>query len=258
MRRGVADGTVMPEHHQFARGHLPAGGRAVVVEHVLQRRPEQGEVVVRKAGPPRQMGTDEAMGAIEAIGHDMLAAHGADVVLARLFLGRGHAGDRDFERHDRVDRGREGQLDRAADLAGVRLGGHHRTEGADVEEIGAHPGGHRARLLLLLGQLLRLGFDVERLVGPFVLLVQIRALPHVNLMAGRAAGDHVDKITHLALQADIGHQPLIGLGVEPRQVAGIRVAIGVTVGDVEEIDEIIAVADRGHGKRALSKTGLIS
>ena len=74
----------------------------------LQRLEQQGEIGLGKAGALGELGGDEAMGAIEPVGHDVLAAHGAVLgalvaVVARLALGlfflvgRRHAGDGDFD-----------------------------------------------------------------------------------------------------------------------------------------------------------------
>ena len=58
------------------------------------------------AGLPGQVGGDKTVGAIQAIGHGVFAAHGA--VVALLFFGFGfggdrHTGDAVFLRHNRVD-----------------------------------------------------------------------------------------------------------------------------------------------------------
>jgi hypothetical protein len=80
--------------------------------------------------------------AVKAVGHGVLAAHGAVVALLLLgfgFGGHGHAGDGVLQCDDGVDGAGEGELHRAADLAAVDAGGHHRAEGAHVEEVLAHP-----------------------------------------------------------------------------------------------------------------------
>ena len=39
---------------------------------------------------------------------------------------------------------------------------------------------------------------------------------------------------------------MIGLRIETRQVAGIRIAIGIAAGDVEQENEVVAIGDDGH------------
>ena len=88
------------------------------------------------------------MRAIEAVGHDVFAAHGAvlrPLVVAALdqlgllgFVGRGHSRDGDFERHDRLDGARKRQLHRSAHLPAIDACAHDRAEGTDIEEILAH------------------------------------------------------------------------------------------------------------------------
>ena len=69
----------MLEDDQLAACHLAARGRMVVLEHAGERVEEQLEIGVGEAGPLGELGRDETMGAVEAIGHDVLAAHGAVV-----------------------------------------------------------------------------------------------------------------------------------------------------------------------------------
>ena len=47
-------------------------------------------------------------------------------------------------------------------------------------------------------------------------------------------GDERDEVADLALEGDVGDEPLHRLGVGARQVAGVRVGVGVTVGGVED------------------------
>ena len=51
-------------------------------------------------------------------------------------------------------------------------------------------------------------------------------------------------VADLALQADVGHQTVAGLGVDAGHIAGIGVAVGVAVLHIEQNDEIVAVLDR--------------
>ena len=54
-------------------------------------------------------------------------------------------------------------------------------------------------------------------------------------------GGKEDIVTDLALEADVGDQPVTGLDVDPREVAGVGVTIGVAVRDVKEVDEVVPV-----------------
>ena len=56
-----------------------------------------------------------------------------------FFIGYRHAGDGNFQWHNRVDGLGERQLHRAAHLSAVDFGSHHGAEGADIEEVFAHP-----------------------------------------------------------------------------------------------------------------------
>ena len=73
------------------------------------------------------------------------------------------------------------------------------------------------------------------------------ALGDVDAVARLGALRERHEVAHLALEAHVGDEPLMGLGVEPRQVARVRIAVRIPVGHVEEVDEVVAVADRAHG-----------
>ena len=51
----------------------------------------------------------------------------------------------------------------------------------------------------------------------------------------------IDVVPDFALQRHIRDQALVRFRIQPRHVAGVRVAIRVAVADVEEIDEVVAV-----------------
>jgi hypothetical protein len=57
-------------------------------------------------------------------------------------------------------------------------------------------------------------------------------------------------VADLPLEAAVGHQPLERLGIQPREVARVRVAIGVAVGHVEEQDEVISPRHSGRSLRS--------
>ncbi len=93
----IAEFAPVLEHIEASGGHLSARSGAVVLEHVRQRFPQQGEIILGKPGLVGQMGGDETVGAIETVGNGELPPHGAIValLLLGLFLGRhSHAGDR--------------------------------------------------------------------------------------------------------------------------------------------------------------------
>ena len=161
--------------------------------------------------------------------------------------------------------------DRAANLASVDAQTHDCAEGANVKEVLTHPGagfldlfatalsrGLRALLPRLL-QRRRLGlFDLRRIelqgrIRTLVLEVQDCLLAHIDLEAlfafNRVAlillfGDR-HEVAYLALEGNIGHQPMAGLGVDPRQVPGIGITVGVTVLHVKQNNEVVAAGD-GH------------
>ena len=92
---------------------------------------------------------------------------------------------------------------------------------------------------LLLSDLVLVGPD--RRIGLAVLLVKDRPLRDVDCETRLAALGKFNVVANLALEADIGNEALIGLGIEPRQVAGIRVSVRVAVRYIEQDDEIVAV-----------------
>src|SRR5690606_3233729 len=54
-----------------------------------------------------------------------------------------------------------------------------------------------------------------------------------------------DKVADLPLQTYVRDEPLISLGIQPRQVAGVGIAVGVAVDDVKEVQKVVAVRDGG-------------
>ncbi len=201
------------------------------------------------------------MGDIEPIGHDVLAAHGtvvgAGVAIVALnaflllgLVGGRHPGDRDFDWQDRFDRTGEGHLHRPFHLPAVYAGRHHRAESSDVEEIGTHPIaqflGFLIALRIELGILLRLFVLPDGQISLPMLLVQDRPFLNVDVMPSLARPRQVHIVAQLALEADVGDKPVVGFGVEARQVTRVRVAIGVAVRHVENQHEIVAAGKYGH------------
>ena len=62
-------------------------------------------------------------------------------------------------------------------------------------------------------------------------------------------------VADFALQRHVADEADIGLGIDPRKVAGVGVAVGIPVGDVEQEDNVVAVGERGHSG-ASSAAGL--
>ena len=49
------------------------------------------------------------------------------------------------------------------------------------------------------------------------------------------------EVPNLALEADIGNETVHVLGINARRIGGIRVAVGIAVFAIEEINEVVAV-----------------
>jgi hypothetical protein len=64
---------------------------------------------------------------------------------------------------------------------------------------------------------------------------------HIDVVGRRFAFHQADEVAHLALERYVGDQPMAGFGVEARQVAGVRVAVGVAVLHIKEQHEVVAV-----------------
>jgi hypothetical protein len=141
-------------------------------------------------------------------------------------------------------------LDRSAHLSAIDARAHHRAEGADVEEILAHEVPKPVGLVVLrIERLVRESFLVvgpDRDIGLPMLVVEDRALLDIDGVAGVSAFGDLGVVANLALEADVGDEALVRLGIETGQIAGVGVAVGVAVGDVEQKNKIIAMRQRGH------------
>jgi len=73
-----------------------------------------------------------------------------------------------------------------------------------------------------------------------VLGVQRFAALDVDLEAALVPVHHVHPVPYLALDGHIGHQTLHRFRIYPRQVPGIRVAVGVAIGHVEQQHGVVA------------------
>ena len=169
----------------------------------------------------------------------MLAAHGAAALGFRVRLRRRrHTRDGDFERKDGLDRARERELHRATHLAGVDARRHHRPKGADIPEVGAHPSGKVPRLDAVLRCLLEVvclrHFWHHSSPRALVFDIEGRPFAHIDFVARLVRSRQSDVVADLALERDIGDETLVCLRIETRQVAGVGIAVGVAVDDVEE------------------------
>src|SRR6266481_592351 len=221
-----------------------------------------GEIGPAKARSLRQLGVDEDVSAIEPIGHDVLSAHGAIfgplvAVVALLtfgfflLVGGRHARDRDFKRQNRFNRTGKRDLHRAAHLTGINTGAHDRPKGAHIEEVVAHEFGQRPGLIVVLRIQLAvfpnlICIAADRFISLAMLLVEYGAFLYIDAIARLVAFRELGVISYLALQRNIADQPLVGLGVHSRHVAGVGIAVRIAVGDVEQENDVEAVGERGH------------
>ena len=249
VRRGVAKFAIVLENDQLPHCHLAAGRTVIVFEHVEDGLPQQLQILLREAGDPAgKVGGDKAFRAVEGIGDDVLVAHLGAFFLRVGFGGDGHAGDGDFLRQDGVDAAGKAQLYRPAHLSAVERaldkGGHHRAEGADVKKVLAHK---VPNFPIKLGVVFFGGLQV--LAHPQILqrlrvaALQGNLILDVDAVAGIVLLDRLHIVADLALEADIGHQPVAGFWVDAGHVAGVRVAVGVAVLHIEQDNKIVAVFD---------------
>ena len=143
---------------------------------------------------------------------------------------------------DGVNGSREGHLYRSTDLTGIGSGGEDGAEGADVVISPAHDLLGLLPVLCVLG-LLVLGNLLDRICDG---VIEDRILHHKDVVCAVSQllallGGKEDIVTDLALEADVGDQSVTGLDVDPREVAGVGITIGVAVRDVEEVDEVVPV-----------------
>ena len=95
-----------------------------------------------------------------------------------------------------------------------------------------------------MGALAFFGSRLLAVVGELVLLVEHGFLADVDGVVGRVGFGELDEVADFALQADVGDDAVAGLGIDAGKVAGIGIAVGVAVGDVEEEGEVVAVVHR--------------
>ena len=227
----------------------------VVLEHIQDSLPQQLQILFREAGGlAGKIGRNITLGTVQAVGHDMLVAHFTVLLFSVCLGGDGYAGNGHLLRHDRVNRAGKAQLHRPVHLAAVQRtldkGGHHGTEGADIVEMFAHIIPQLAvdiRVAFLGLFQVVLGGQTVVLQRLGIAAVQGYALLDIDAVIVGIGGVLLQRlhiVADLALQADIGHQTVAGLGVDAGHITGIRVTVGVAVLYIEQNDEIVAVLDR--------------
>jgi hypothetical protein len=82
------------------------------------------------------------------------------------------------------------------------------------------------------------------LPGSVVLLVEDRPLLNVDIVRRLLTLGNTDEVANLALEADVGDDALAGFWIYPRQVARIWIPVGVPIGDVKEVYEVVPMRDR--------------
>jgi hypothetical protein len=145
------------------REHPPTGG-AIKIPHTLERGPEDLEVLGGEACLLGEVGNEEAVAAVEAVGYEGLASNLSCLVLATL--GDGDARDGEVEWNDRVNGSGKGELERPAHLTrGVVASGHDGPKGAHIIEVGAEPPAPHLLLLAFARRILAISltrrFGVE-------------------------------------------------------------------------------------------------
>ena len=93
----------------------------------------------------------------------------------------------------------------------------------------------------------------DRDIGLAMLLVEDGAFLDIDRVAGVAALGDLGVVADLAFQTDVGDEALVRLGIEARQIAGVRVAIGIAVRDVEQENEIVAMGQAGSCRLLLRR-----
>src|SRR5262245_26449371 len=68
----------------------------------------------------------------------------------------------------------------------------------------------------------------------------------VDFEAGSILLNFEDRISDLALQANVCHEALASFGIDARLIAGVGVAVGIAIGDIEKINEIVTILNDRH------------
>ena len=222
----------------------------VVFKHVQNSRPQEFEVLFRKAGRlAREIRRHIALRAVEAVRHDEFAAH-FGVLLFRVRLGRdGDARDGHLLRQNGVDASGKAELHRPTHLTAVERtlgkGRHHRAERADIVEIGTHEVANFfiQMLVLFLGFLQLIGVCADVGAGLFIARVQRYAVFDVDMIMICILFCHFNIIADLALEANVRHKAIAGFGVDARHIARIGITVRIAVFHVEQHHKFITVLD---------------
>jgi len=235
MRGSVAERGTVFEHNECLRGHGTPRSRAIVIEHHGERLPKQFQVVSRETGFLREVGRDEAMAAIETVRDKVFPAHRLIGRVGIFRLSNGHARDGQIKRQNRIDATRETELHGPTDLAGVRAGGHDGSEGTNVVELLAHLRASVADLVAGCGFLLTVHIVTESGMSLLNGFVEHGTLLDEDLLAFQER-----VVADFSLEANIGDKSVHVLRIDARSVGGVRIAVGVAVFAVEEINEVVA------------------
>ena len=245
---------VMLEDDEFLGGHLAAGGGVVHLKHVHQCKPEFRQVILGETGITLcQVGGDVAIHAVQRIGNDELVSERAGVaallvlvLFAFLLIGLNLPGDAQLDGLNGVDAVGAGHLDGTAHTGTIQPifgeAGHYGAEGADIIEVVAHEAGQLS--LDIRGVCLRhllVFLDADGREGLFVFCVQIGVVLDVEPVSGLTVHHGVDEVPDFALDTDIRDNTQQGFRVDTRRVAGVRVAVGIAVADIEEFAPVIAM-----------------
>ena len=72
-----------------------------------------------------------------------------------------------------------------------------------------------------------------------MLKVQYRLFFYINFIGRLFTMHQADVVSHLALQADIGHQAVAGFRVDTWQVASVRVAVWIAILYIKQQNKFI-------------------
>ena len=126
--------------------------------------------------------------------------------------------------------------------------GHHRTERAHIIECLAHEIANllveRRIVFLEFFDGFIIGSHAELVERPSVARIERHAVLDVYLETPLAFLHRLHVVADLALQAHVSHDAEARLGIDARHVAGIGIAVGVTVLHIEVHDEVVTVLDR--------------
>src|SRR5262249_4237957 len=110
-----------------------------------------------------------------------------------------------------------------------------------VKVVGTHPG------LGLIGLAVVAFLGSHRFVGAFLVVYEVAAILHEDLVAALRAASGVHVVPHLALQAHVGNEAVHGFRVHARQVSSVGVAVGVAVRNIEKEHEVVTAVSIGMG-----------